>query len=131
MASGRPSYESIWTHLSAVPFRQDWISAGGVKTRFVQAGDPKAPAVIMLHGTGGTWEAYCATIGEHAKHFNCFAIDFVGSGFSEKPRRDHQIRDYVKQIRDFMSAVGVPRHHLLAFRWDHGWRLALRSTIPI
>lgn len=109
MQSSQVQYESIWTHLCSVAFRQDWIDAGGVRTRFVQAGDPKAPALIMLHGTGGTWEAFCATIGPHAQHFNCFAIDFVGSGFSEKPPRDHQVRDYVKQIRDFMTAVGVAK----------------------
>jgi pimeloyl-ACP methyl ester carboxylesterase len=80
-------YESIWSHLSTVAFRQGWLDAGGVKTRYAQAGDLDARAVIMLHGTGGTWEAFCATLGEHAKHFNCYAIDMVGSGYSEKPRR--------------------------------------------
>lgn len=102
-------YESIWTHLCTLSFRQDWVLAGDVRTRFIQAGDPKAPPLIMLHGTGGTWEAFCATIGEHSKHFNCFALDFVGSGFSEKPPRDHQIADYVRQVRDFMKALGIGR----------------------
>ena len=114
---GRPmagrNYESIWTHLSTVAFRQGWLNAGGVRTRYVQAGNPEAPAVVMLHGTGGTWEAYCATLGEHSKHFNCFAIDFMGSGYSDKPARDHQIRDYVQQVRDFMAALGVEKASLI------------------
>jgi hypothetical protein len=29
------------------------------------------------------------------------------------------------------TRLASPRHHLLAFRWDHGWQHALRSTIPI
>jgi hypothetical protein len=29
-------YRSIWTELLATPFRQGWIDAGGIKTRFVQ-----------------------------------------------------------------------------------------------
>ena len=102
-------YESIWTHLATVAFRQDWIDVDGVKTRYVQAGPSDAPAVIMLHGTGGTWEAYMATLGPLSKHFNCFAIDFMGSGFSDKPRRDYEIADYVDQIAGFLSAVGVTR----------------------
>ena len=106
-------YESIWSHLSTVAFTQGWLNANGVKTRYVQAGNPDAPALIMLHGTGGTWEAFCATLGEHAKHFNCYAIDMVGSGYSEKPRRDHQIRDYVEQVKGLMATVGIKKASLI------------------
>lgn len=102
-------YESIWTHLSTTAFRQDWINVNGVKTRYAQSGDAANPAVIMLHGLGGTWEAYCATLGALGKHFNCFAIDFMGSGYSDKPDHDYQIADYVGQVRGFMDAVGVKK----------------------
>jgi 2-hydroxy-6-oxonona-2,4-dienedioate hydrolase len=102
-------YRSIWSHLSTVAFRQDWIVAGGVKTRFVQAGPRDAPAVIMLHGTGGTWEGFCANLGPLSAHFNCLALDLVGSGYSDKPDRDHDIQAYVDHIRDFMKAMGVAR----------------------
>ncbi len=111
--SAEASYESIWSHLSTVAFRQDWIDAGGVKTRYVQAGAKDAPAIIMLHGTGGTWEAYMATIGPLSKRFNCFALDFMGSGYSEKPRRDYQILDYVDQVAAFMAAVGLKQASLI------------------
>ena len=100
------AHESIWTHLSTVAFRQEWIDAGGIRTRYVQAGPDDAPALIMLHGTGGTWEAYCATIGPHSRYFKCFALDFLGSGYTDKPDRDYQIADYVEHVRNFMHAVG-------------------------
>jgi len=106
-------YESIWTHLSTTPFRQDWIDVNGVKTRCVQAGRPDAPALFMLHGLGGTWEAYCASLKAHAEHFNCFAFDFMGSGYSAKPDYDYQIKDYVEQIRGLMKAVGVKRTSII------------------
>ena len=75
----------------------------------MQAGPEDAPALIMLHGTGGTWEAYCATIGPHSRYFRCFALDFLGSGYTDKPDRDYQIADYVEHVRDFMRAVGVSK----------------------
>jgi 2-hydroxy-6-oxonona-2,4-dienedioate hydrolase len=103
------AHESIWTHLSSVAFQQQWIDAGGIRTRCVQAGPEDAPALIMLHGTGGTWEAYCATIGPHSRYFRCFALDFLGSGYTDKPDRDYQIADYVEHVRDFMRAVGVSK----------------------
>jgi 2-hydroxy-6-oxonona-2,4-dienedioate hydrolase len=106
-------HESIWTHLSHVPFRQDWILVDGIRTRYVQAGDRDAPALIMLHGPGGTWEAFCAAIGPHSKHFNCFAMDLLGCGFTDKPDKDYQIADYVEHVRGFMSAQGLARTSIM------------------
>ena len=113
-----------------VAFRQDWIDAGGVKTRYVQAGSKDAPALIMLHGTGGTWEAYMATLGPLATHFNCFAIDFMGSGYSEKPHRDYEICDYVEQVSAFMAAVGVQRASLIGISLGAWVAVRFASTHP-
>jgi hypothetical protein len=44
------AYHSIWTQLLATPFRQGWIDAGGIKTRFVQAGDPSNPQFGEFRG---------------------------------------------------------------------------------
>jgi len=123
-------YESIWTHLSTLAFRQGWIDAGGVSTRYVQAGSEKAPALIMLHGTGGTWEAYMATLGPHAQHFNCFAIDFMGSGYSEKPPRDYEIADYVRQIAAFIEVMGLATTSLIGISLGSWVDVRFASTHP-
>ena len=123
-------YESIWTHLSQVSFKQGWIDAGGVRTRYVQAGPADAPALIMLHGTGGTWEAYMATLGPHAEHFNCFAIDFLGSGYSDKPSRDYEIADYVQQVAAFMEAVDVEKTSLIGISLGAWVAVRFASTHP-
>ena len=123
-------YESIWSHLKTVAFRQDWVDAGGVRTRYAQAGSPDAPALIMLHGTGGTWEAFMATLGPHAEHFNCFALDFIGSGYSEKPARDYEIADYVDQIIGFMDAVGVKRASVIGISLGAWVAIRFASTHP-
>ena len=39
-------YDSIWSHLMQLDFRQTWVSAGGINTRYVQAGSPTAPALL-------------------------------------------------------------------------------------
>ena len=123
-------YESIWSHLSTVAFRQDWIDAGGIRTRYVQAGPSDAPVVIMLHGTGGTWEAYMATLGPLSKHFNCFAIDFMGSGYSEKPKRDYEIADYVDQVAGFLSAVGATRASVIGISLGSWVAIRFASVHP-
>lgn len=124
------AYESIWTHLRTVAFTQGWVDAGGIRTRYVRAGSPDAPALIMLHGTGGTWEAFMATLGPHAEHFNCFAIDFVGSGYSEKPSRDYVIADYVDQVAGFMDAMGLEKTSLLGVSLGSWVAMRFASTHP-
>ncbi len=103
------AYRSVWTHMISTPFRQNYIDAGGIRTRYVQAGRPDAPALIMLHGTAGTWEGFCANIPAHAEHFNCYAFDMVGSGFSGKPDVDYEIPVYVEHVCNFMKAVGLKK----------------------
>jgi 2-hydroxy-6-oxonona-2,4-dienedioate hydrolase len=108
-----PAYRSIWSHLYQTSFRQGFVEAGGVKTRYVQAGNTNAPAVLMLHGTGGSWEAFCGNLGPHAEHFNCYAIDMVGNGFSGKPDVDYEIPVYVEHVKGFLSALGLKKASII------------------
>jgi pimeloyl-ACP methyl ester carboxylesterase len=111
--SEETGHRSIWSHLLRTPFKQDWVDAGGINTRYVQAGSADAPAVVMIHGTSSSWEAFCATIESHAKHFNCYALDLVGCGFSDKPDKPYEITVYVEHVRAFMDALGVRKASLI------------------
>lgn len=113
MKDQTPPYRSIWTELLTVPFEQRWVNAGGISTRYARAGSPDAAAVIMLHGTAGSWEGYAANLGPLSQHFQCFAIDMVGSGLSDKPDHDYEIQDYVQHVLAFMDALGLKRATLI------------------
>ena len=103
------NYRSIWLDLQQASFRQGWVNAGGIRTRYAQAGRAGAPALMMLHGTAGSWEAFCRNLEAHAEHFDCYAIDMIGSGFSDKPDRDYEIPDYVEHAKNFMDAMNIGR----------------------
>lgn len=113
----RPDHRSIWTHLHRTRFRQDWVDAGGIDTRYCEAGpagmNADTPTVLMLHGTASTWEAFCANIPDLSRHYRCLALDMIGSGFSSKPDRDYHIADYVSHILAFMDAMGVRRASII------------------
>ena len=94
------AYRSIWTELLATPFRQGWVDADGIKTRFVQAGNESNPPLIMLHGTAGSLENFAANIAAHAEHFNCIALDMIGSGMTAKPDYDYETGHYVKHVAE-------------------------------
>ncbi len=102
-------YSSIWAELMGVPFRQGWIDAGGVRTRFLQSGEPHLPALILLHGTGGHAEAYVRNLRAHGEHFNTIAIDMVGNGLSDKPDVPLEIPVYVDHLRAVLDAFGIEK----------------------
>jgi len=102
-------HRSIWGHLMKLAFKQDYVDAGGIRTRYVQAGSPDLPPLIMIHGTGSSWECFCATLETHSKHFNCLAIDLAGSGFSDRPDEPYEIGFYVNHVLAFMKAMGIEK----------------------
>jgi len=107
--SSEPQHRSIWLHLITTEFRQGWADVGGVRTRYVQAGPADAPAVIMVHGTAGSWEGFCANLASHSQHFNCYALDMIGSGFSGRPDIDYEVPVYVEHLNGFMEKMGLKK----------------------
>jgi 2-hydroxy-6-oxonona-2,4-dienedioate hydrolase len=103
------TYRSIWMYLYDVAFTQGYVDAGGVRTRYIQAGPKDAPTVILLHGTAASWEVCCANIRSLAEDFNTIAIDMIGSGLTDKPDRPYQIPVYVEHVKDVMDALHVSR----------------------
>jgi 2-hydroxy-6-oxonona-2,4-dienedioate hydrolase len=120
-------YRSVWTELLDTPFRQAWVDAGGLKTRFIQAGDPTNPPLVMLHGTAGSLENFAANIAAHARHFNCIAFDMIGSGMTDKPDYDYETEHYVRHTVDFLNALGVEKASFIGL--SLGARVASRLAI--
>ncbi len=102
-------YASIWTYLCQLDFTQGYVEANGIRTRYVQAGPKDAPALVMVHGMGGSWENCFGNLPAHAAHFNTFALDLVGHGFSGKPDKVLEIADYVAHLKGFLDAMGIER----------------------
>ena len=51
MAVSSPVFESVWSDLQGVPFSQGYLDAGGVRTRYLHAGDTSKPTLVLLHGS--------------------------------------------------------------------------------
>jgi 2-hydroxy-6-oxonona-2,4-dienedioate hydrolase len=102
-------YTSVWSDLNQVEFSQGFIDAGGYRTRYLHAGDSSKPPLVLLHGITGHAEAYVRNLESHAKHFDVWAIDFIGHGYSAKPEHPLEIPDYLKQVAGFLDAIGAER----------------------
>jgi 2-hydroxy-6-oxonona-2,4-dienedioate hydrolase len=102
-------FTSVWSDLREVEFCQGFVQAGPYRTRYLHAGDESKPTLIMLHGITGHAEAYVRNLRAHAEHFSCWAIDFIGHGYSAKPKHPLEIRHYIDQLLAFMDAIGVDK----------------------
>ncbi|MBP6851508.1 MAG: alpha/beta fold hydrolase [Rhodoferax sp.] len=98
---------SIWQHLYATPHRLGWIDAGGVRTRYLEAGPAEAPPVLMLHGTAGSLENFCANYAAYAAHFRVIGIDMLGCGLTDKPAFDYLIQDYAAHACGVLDRMGI------------------------
>jgi 2-hydroxy-6-oxonona-2,4-dienedioate hydrolase len=105
-------YTSVWSDLAQVEFSQGFIQAGPHRTRYLHAGDSSKPALIAMHGITGHAEAYVRNLKALSEHFDVWAIDFIGHGYSDKPDHPLEIRHYIDQLLGFMDAIGVEKSYL-------------------
>lgn len=105
-------HQGFWDDLRGGCFEQGYLQAGPVNTRFLRAGNSDLPPLILLHGTGGHAEAYTRNLIQHGEHFNTYAIDMVGHGYSSKPDTDYEIANYVEHLKDVIDALGFDKIYL-------------------
>ena len=107
MSEIRPTnFSSVWSDLLGVTFSQGYLEAGGIRTRYIQSGDPSKPLVLALHGVGGHAEAYSRNFGPHGEHFWFVAIDMLGHGWTDQPAIDYQVKDYAEHVLAVLKALG-------------------------
>ncbi len=101
------------------PWVAKWVKAGGVRTRYIEAGSGEP--VVLVHGAG---PGACGGFGfsmlvpELAKHFRVFAIDMVGFGESDKPADlmySHQA--HVSHLNDFIDVLQLAPVKLVGNSW--------------
>src|SRR5690349_3017353 len=78
-------FESVWSDLLVIAFWQGCLAAGGVRTRYLHAGDPASPALIFLHGSGDHAEAYVRNLEAHGAHFSTMSIAMLRHNCTDKP----------------------------------------------
>jgi 2-hydroxy-6-oxonona-2,4-dienedioate hydrolase len=124
---GVPEYDSVWSDLQGVPFAQGYLDAGGVRTRYLSAGEPGKPVLLLLHGSGGHAEAYVRNLLAHGEHFWTWAIDMLGHGYTDKPGHPLEIPHYVDHLMAVLDAIGAEETHLSGESLG-GW-VAARAAI--
>lgn len=93
------------------PFQHALVHARGLRFHVAQAGSPKDPLVLLIHGSFGGWFDYRYVIAPIARAgYHSVAVDMRGFGMSDKPPTDfgYDMRGAVGDIMGIISALG---HH--------------------
>jgi 2-hydroxy-6-oxonona-2,4-dienedioate hydrolase len=107
--SNHGAFASVWSDLTGVEFRQGFLDADGIRTRYLSSGSPDKPLLLLLHGTGGHAEAYSRNLAAHGEHFWTVAFDFIGHGWTDKPPINYEIADYGRHVLSVMKTLGRDR----------------------
>ncbi|WP_020498673.1 alpha/beta fold hydrolase [Sciscionella marina] len=96
-------------------FTTRFVDAGGVRTRYLEAGEGEP--VVLLHGSGPgvTAEAnWTATIPGLAGRYRVIAPEMIGFGATERePELRYRIRTWVNHVIAFLDALELPRANLV------------------
>ena len=114
------------------------IAAGDFSFHVSTSGDPSAPAVVLLHGSGpgvtalSNWEG---AIGELGAHFHCVAPDIVGFGDSTHPVDPPIGIAAFLELRatsmvELLDAMGLDKVHLVGNSMGGMLTLKLLGLIP-
>src|SRR5579863_9024322 len=87
-------------------------SANGARIRYLYAGS--GPALLLVHGLLGYSFSWRFTIPTLAQHATVYAVDLMGTGFSDRPPDlDCSFRASAHRLLRFMDATGIASCDLL------------------
>jgi pimeloyl-ACP methyl ester carboxylesterase len=87
------------------------ISVDGVQVRYRDSGG-SGPAVLLLHGIGGSLELWAAQFVEANQGLRLIALDLPGHGLSDFGHQPYDVRSYARFVWQFATALGLDGVHL-------------------
>jgi pimeloyl-ACP methyl ester carboxylesterase len=83
------------------------VEARGCRVNYVDIGQGDLPAVVLVHGLGGSWQNWLENIPRLAQDRRVLALDLPGFGESPMPPDEISITGYGELVVDFVRAAGI------------------------
>jgi pimeloyl-ACP methyl ester carboxylesterase len=99
----------------------------GVHCAYLEAGPSDAPAVLLLHGLGGTNASMLPLIADLAQDHRVLAPDFPGFGGSAAPRWRYRPSDLAGWVQAFQTELGATRAAIVGN--SLGGRVAIETAL--
>jgi pimeloyl-ACP methyl ester carboxylesterase len=97
--------------------KEKYVDVKGIRTRYLEAG--KGQPLLLVHGgsfgTDSSADSWDTMVDAFAEFFHVFAIDKIGQGFTDNPKRDDEyvIGTAVQHAYDFLNIMGIESAHLM------------------
>lgn len=102
-----------------------FVTIDGARLRYLQAGS--GPPIILLHGLMGYSFSWRFTIPALSPHATIYALDQVGTGFSDRPAElDCRLGAIADRVLKFAEAAGLTSFDLLGT--SHGGAVAMMTA---
>jgi pimeloyl-ACP methyl ester carboxylesterase len=106
-------------------------SVDGLKVFYREAGDPKAPTVLLLHGFPTSSHMFRDLIPALADRYHVVAPDLPGFGFTDAPDRTrfrYSFDHLAEVVERFIEKLGLSHYAVYVFDYGApvGFRLAVR-----
>jgi pimeloyl-ACP methyl ester carboxylesterase len=86
----------------------------GLRMHVAQAGDPSAPAILLLHGFPQHWWEWRKVIPSLAERYRVVAPDLRGAGWSDAPADGYTADQVLADVLALLDALGLQRVGLVA-----------------
>lgn len=105
--------DADWHKCRDVVFHSEhscFIDVDGIRVHYQEAGDPKAPALVLIHGFASSTLVWSHVfLGLADAGYRVIAVDMLGYGYSAKPRNgEYTIAGQAKLLTRLLEALGIP-----------------------
>jgi pimeloyl-ACP methyl ester carboxylesterase len=106
--------DADWDKCRDVVFHSEhscFVDVDGIRVHYQEAGDPKAPAVVLIHGFASSTLVWSKVFLQFAAAgYRVIAPDLLGYGYSAKPRNgEYTIAGQAKLLTGLLDTLGIPR----------------------
>ncbi|MEI6758433.1 MAG: alpha/beta hydrolase [Chlorobium sp.] len=109
--------------------QNSYITLGGHRHRYIESGGSEH-TMLLLHGISSSLDFYEQVIPSLSKSFRVIAIDLLGFGLSDKPKKkEYTLELYASLIHEFLDKTGSLGGKLSATGHSMGGKYLLASAL--
>jgi haloalkane dehalogenase len=106
------------------------VNVLGSTMAYREAGNPKAPVALFLHGNPTSSYLWRNVIPLVAPTAHCIAPDLIGFGQSGKPDIEYRFADHVRYLDSFLANAGIASAFVIAHDWGTALAFHLAARRP-